>query len=406
MNIVLTSQWYPPEFLGGVSIYIKAMAHALRALGHGVSVVTSTLEPAKYPARQDEMGVQVYRIKRFQLPWGAVRVPVVGKHIPAVRLFTYNYPLSRVIRQLAVQGQADIVEYMDANAESFLHPRLLPRVPHVVKMQGPMFVLHKYYTDNERYGSLDLIERAEKHSLRQADGLVSPSHFMARVAADEFHIPLACIPVIRNPLDAELLSPPPLAEMLPPKTVLFVGRIESLKGAFVMGDAIPRVLQAVPDAFFVMAGPDRYSPEGGSSTEKIKAQLARANALDRAQFLGMVPRAKVRALYGGAAVSVIPSLFEDYPYTLVEALAHGVAVVATNQFGMAEIIRHGETGLNFEVGSGAALAEQIILLLQNDSLRARLAQNGQEFIRRECDPQRVAELTAQNYAAVIAARAR
>jgi len=102
--------------------------------------------------------------------------------------------------------------------------------------------------------------------------------------------------------------------------------------------------------------------------------------------LGWLSHEETLALYKQAAVVVVPSVWEE-PFGLVavEAMATGVPVCASRIGGLADIVRHGETGFLFTPGDAAELAEQLNTLLGDAALRYRLGEAGRRVAEREYD---------------------
>ncbi len=110
-------------------------------------------------------------------------------------------------------------------------------------------------------------------------------------------------------------------------------------------------------------GPDRGALE----------RRARELGLDgRVSFLGTVSREQVLRLFRAADASVLPSAWENFPHTVVEALAVGCPVIATAVGGVPEVVRDGENGLLVPPGDAAALAEAIARFFSDGELRGRL----------------------------------
>lgn len=144
----------------------------------------------------------------------------------------------------------------------------------------------------------------------------------------------------------------------------WVGRLSAEKGADVLIEALAR-LQGVPALACVIGdGPDR------PALERRAAELG----LDgRVRFLGSVPRETVLRLFRAADASVLPSAWENFPHTVVEALAVGCPVIATSVGGVPEVVRDGENGLLVVPNDAAALGEAIERFFTDAALRERLA---------------------------------
>jgi len=91
------------------------------------------------------------------------------------------------------------------------------------------------------------------------------------------------------------------------------------------------------------------------------------------RFLGAQPRERVLELLRAADGAVLTSEWENFPHTVVEALAVGTPVVATAVGGVPEVVHDGENGLLVPPGDRDAFAEAIRRFVDDDGLRARLA---------------------------------
>ena len=111
----------------------------------------------------------------------------------------------------------------------------------------------------------------------------------------------------------------------------------------------------------------------GAAREAVEAMLGRNGRAQRIRFLGQLDRAAVRRLYRAADLAVWPAVREGCSMALVEAQALGVPVVAGDRPGIAQAVRHGETGLLSPVGDSAAFARAMGALIANPARRAAMA---------------------------------
>ncbi len=117
----------------------------------------------------------------------------------------------------------------------------------------------------------------------------------------------------------------------------------------------------------------------GPLAEQVRAAAARDSSID---WLGQLPFDEVQAVIGDAACLIAPSVCYEgaLPRTIIEAFCQGTPVVASSLGAMAEMVEHGRTGLLFEPGNPAALAQSITeLLFHADRLPAMRAQARAEF---------------------------
>jgi glycosyltransferase involved in cell wall biosynthesis len=160
--------------------------------------------------------------------------------------------------------------------------------------------------------------------------------------------------------------------------LLTVGRLQEHKGHRHLIEAVPEVLRHVPDAIFVIAGKasDRAQEQYAMQLEAMCAGLGvDANV----RFVGYVPGEDLEALYQEASALIHPAVTEGFGLTLLEAMSHGVPVVAAAADGPRELIRPGENGLLAPPGDHERLAESIIDVLSSPDLAATLARNGEQL---------------------------
>lgn len=151
--------------------------------------------------------------------------------------------------------------------------------------------------------------------------------------------------------------------------VVFVGRLDPVKGVPLLLEAFARIRARHPGARLTVAGDGRS-----------KARLmARAQALglgDAVRFPGYLEESQVADLLAGADMLVLPSFAEGLPVVLMEALAAEVPVVATQIAGVPELVRDGVSGLIVPPGDEVALAGAIDRLLSDPDLCARMGAAG------------------------------
>jgi glycosyltransferase involved in cell wall biosynthesis len=370
LQVILATRFYPPDTGGGgIAAYARYAALGLLRHGHQVCVISQLASGSQ--AFQITEGVKVHRIPAAFTSYRWTRLPLVGRHVRLIQDIIYAWRVRQTLTCISRTWAPDIVEYADIDAEALFHP---PLCPYVVKLHTPHAVLRNYYTPQEVSYARSGIEWLEARTIRHANGLSSPSGHLADVVAQLLHLDRAQISWIPNPIDTDFFSSGVESELESPPTVLYVGRLEPLKGAVVFARAIPLIAKAVPNMNFIYLGADRHSATGGSQKAELVSYFEQQGIRQRVQFYGHAAPEVFRDFYRHATVVVIPSLFENCPYTLLEAMACGKPVVASRAGGMTEMIDDGETGLLFETGNSADLAEKAIRLLQSPERRCQLGQ--------------------------------
>ena len=144
-----------------------------------------------------------------------------------------------------------------------------------------------------------------------------------------------------------------------------IGRLNTQKGHAYLLEAAPRVLEAEPRAFFLIAG-------DGDLREPLRQQARALGLGERVRFVGH--RTDVPDLLGAIDVLAIPSLYEGTPLALFEAMAAGKAIVSSAVDGCAEVLEHGRTALLVPPRDATALACALSALLVHEDQRRALSE--------------------------------
>jgi glycosyltransferase involved in cell wall biosynthesis len=156
--------------------------------------------------------------------------------------------------------------------------------------------------------------------------------------------------------------------------ILFTGKLVPRKGVDVLLRALPQVLREM-EVKLVLAG---------SGNQQDYQQLAEAlGILDKLRFLGRVPDDTLRLLYSSCDLFVLPSRLEGLGIVILEAMAAGKPIVATNVGGIPEIIESGQNGILVEAGEEGKLAGAIVKVLSDNPLARAMGENNKKKVR-EC----------------------
>ncbi len=178
-----------------------------------------------------------------------------------------------------------------------------------------------------------------------------------------------------------------------------VGRLVREKGYREVFEAARRLRHELPEARFVVAGPQ--DPDKADAI--TAAELDRA-AADGVTFLGM--RDDVERLYAAMDLYVLASHREGFPRSAMEAAAMGLPIVATDIRGCRQVVRDGTTGHLVPVRDPQALADAIAALVRDPPRRHAMAQAARHLAEAEFDHRRQIAITLQVYEELLAARRR
>lgn len=196
----------------------------------------------------------------------------------------------------------------------------------------------------------------EQRTYRLAHGIICDCEDTRQVLIDRYGIPPEKITVIHCAVDTGKFHGANLPKQ--PNTVLYLGRIAKRKGIDFLIRSMPLVVRAIPDAHLLVGGRGAY-------LEKMRALVSRLNLERNVTFLGFVPDEELNTLYNRAQCVVVPSVFEGFGITVIEALAAGTRVVGTDTDGIREILHNSDYGRLAPYGDTRALAEAIVAELRD-----------------------------------------
>ncbi len=178
----------------------------------------------------------------------------------------------------------------------------------------------------------------------------------------------------------EYIGIPPCSRML-----LFVGRIEPLKGLDVLIEAISILYSELdfkenPFCLVIIGGDEDGNGElENNEIGRIKA-LAQQHGLNEfITFLGKRSQDSLPYYYSAAEAVVVPSQYESFGMVALEAMACGTPVVASQIGGLAYLVQDGVTGYTVPVDDPVELAKRLALILQNPGLRAEMGHNANQL---------------------------
>ena len=391
-----------PEFLpnwGGVGTYCIELA---RAMNSNVDLHVITVErEIRGQSRVSAAAMEEY----FD---GRVSVHVVAK---AKDTFLYNWRFQRgVERWLDGRGRRenlDLVHSHHAHMSHLLYGLLAKKLPVLTTLHTTIGGQRTGIRESQaRGGTLETSElwqvllnpglrMAENVSLHSADRFVTMSRWMEREMRRTFPYLDVPVDVVPNGVDPRRFAPERREEDgavkgIEKPIVLVTSRPTAAKGLQFAIEAMNIVRRARENVHFVFAG-------GGDMTFWRDALLREGVPLESFSFLGYLPYDRLPALYARAAVYLLPTLYENVPLRMLEAMSSGAPVVASDVCGIPEVIVSYENGILVPPRNSEALASAMLQLLDDPSLAARLGRAGRATVHDAYNWNRVAELTAGSY---------
>jgi glycosyltransferase involved in cell wall biosynthesis len=345
MNVLVVSGMWPPD-VGGPASHAPEVCEQLLARGHGVEAATmADCAPAPEP---------------YDVHWASRRLPLGARHAAAVAV------ISRAARRADVVYSTGIVGRTTLAASSVRAPLVLKLTSDPVferslrwGLTGPDLADFQRLRD----GRIQILRRWRDIALARARRIVVPSVALRDLVLS-WGVPRQKVTVLNNPV-----SPPPLDDHdelrrrhgFRGPTLVFAGRLVPQKALDVALEALRRN----EDVTLLLAGEGPYR-------DRLVRRAHELGVADRAHFLGPQPRKTAFELLRAADAGLLPSRWENFPHMVVEALAVGTPVIASDAGGTTEILEDGVNGLVVAKGDAEALAQAIRRYFADPELRERL----------------------------------
>lgn len=396
---LLTPAWLVGPYPSGIVTYTAHIVPALRAKGVEVFVVTSV-----DGSGANDPGVSVLHGSR-----GSVFERSLGRLHDAFSpgAATERRDARSIVRELERLDREHGLDLVEME-ESFGWCGAVAAhcaTPVVARLHGPHF-LNGAMTEDTTTRTFRRRVRREGVAIARVAGVSAPSRDVLERTRVRYGHTLPDAEVIPNPLPSV-----PAAERWDPRTaepntLLFVGRFDRHKAGDVAIEAFARIRAVQPGARLIFAGVDTGVPDESGRVWRLRefVEDRLKDAADRAavEYLGPQPPAAIRALRPRVAVTLVCSRWENFPYTLGEAMSFGCPVVATATGGLVELVSDGQNGLLARPDDPEDLARAALELLRDPARAAQLGARAAETSAERLSPAAVADQTLAFYRRVLA----
>lgn len=236
----------------------------------------------------------------------------------------------------------------------------------------------------------------EKRGFAKAKHIISISPYVTKQIRP---LTNAVIHEIDNPVDLGFFSVNRKEEA---GRVLCVGWISPRKNTLMSVRAFAKSFQAGRARKLVIAG----SANDEGYLASVRAEIARAGLGDAVEFAGQINREQLKAELSRAAVLLLPSLQENAPMAVSEAMAIGVPVITSNRCGMPFMVEDGRSGFLVEPTYETQIVDKLNSVLGDERLRREMGARGRQIANERFHPAEVARKTMRVYQSVIEERAR
>jgi phosphatidylinositol alpha-mannosyltransferase len=338
---------YSFDVPGGVQAHVLQLAEVMRGYGHEVSVLAPSSPHVSLPDYVVSGGK-------------AVPIPYNG----SVARLRFGPATHRLVKRWLVDGDFDVLHVHEPNAPSLSMLALMIA-------EGP--IVATFHTSTTKSLTLSVFQGILRPWHEKIVGRIAVSDLARRWQMEALGSDAVQIP---NGVDVQSFASAPKLDGYPRpgKSVLFLGRFEeSRKGMGVLLGALPALVEAFPDIEILVVGrgdEDELREEVGELAGHLR-------------FLGQVDDAEKASALRSVDVYCAPNTGgESFGIVLVEAMAAGTAVVASDLDAFRRVLEDGTAGRLVPIFDSQALAAALIEVLQDDATRERLVETATKVVHR------------------------
>ena len=360
MKIAQVNVYFQPFMVGGAEWYVYNMSRELVRRGHEVHVYTSSAYDGKSAPESETMdGILVHRLPlrldwsyRMKV-WSGLGEALEGQRFDVIHTYDYAQPHSAVAIKAGLKSKTPtVLTVFDVHS----------MIPRVWYKQLPMRIMEGYMAKRTlRMASVVLV---------RAPNLVQP---LIDLGGFPDRIRVTASGVRDESLDGfDGESFKARHSIVGAPVVLYVGRLNPLKGPQYLIKAASAVVREFPDAQFVFVGPDQ-----SGYSEMLRSNAERTDLGSRTHFLGPIYDFDDKmAAYASCDVFVLPTSYEGTSQSIFEAMAQGKPVIATDVGGVPYQLKDGVEGRLVPYADVDALSQAILQILGDRALSAEMGAKG------------------------------
>ena len=395
MKVLLFSWEYPPHIDGGLGQHVKELTPALLEADPNLVLHIITPTFAGETTREAAGRLVVHRVQ--------VSAPSEERYFEDVKWA--NVSLGQAALEVVeAEGGFDLMHVHDwpVSFASFV-----VQDAYALPLLSTIHATERGRYRGELHGDLSrAIDWAERQLVERSQAVITCSDAMKNEVTLYFGVPGDRVVVIPNGVDAsrfDALRAMDLTEFRaqyarPDEKIIFhVARLVYEKGADLLVEAAPRVLNRVPEAKFVIAG-------RGPLLDTLRRRVHEMSLGDKILLSGFVSDDDRDRLYVAADVCVFPSRYEPFGIVALESMAAGTPVVVSDVGGLGSVVESGRTGFTAYPENIDSLADAIVRALHDTVTSARLAEQALEVVQERMTWPVIAHQTVASYQDLVSRR--
>jgi glycosyltransferase involved in cell wall biosynthesis len=355
MKIIILIPIFLPKWLGGAEIMTQNIAIDLAKKGHEVHVITLLDKGLKKLNLENE-----FYIHRINKP----NIKILGQLIFWFKSF---------LLIIKLKPEIVLVEYISFlnSLISYLSKKIF-KIPYILQGHG-----------SDIYNISGMKKLILKYLSKDASAVFVLTKDMENEVRKFYHGNVFIIP---NGLDQKFLDNVSKNDLMKSKirtklnlnqklVLLFIGSLRTIKGVKYLINAIPQIKKFEKDVILLVVG-------NGPQKKELEMLVQNLNLNNNVRFFGKINRNHISPFYSIADIFILPSLSEGFPTVLLEAMAFGIPIIATNINGINEIIKNNKNGFLVNPKDPRNIAEKVLELNNKKVLYSNISNNNYKEIEK------------------------
>jgi len=382
LNVLMLSWEFPPFKVGGLAAHVYDLSKMLVKKGYTIHVVTCSFPGAADYELVD--GVHVHRFDAYE--------------IPAPEFLQWDLNMNVLMEKKAIEiikeHDIDIIHAHDwlvaSAAIGLKHFFRKPMIATIHSLERGR--RNGLYNDGQH-----MIDQLENFLIQEAWHNIVCSQYMQSLCHFSFRFSNDKMTIIPNGVrfddfsvklsKGDAVKHHKKYALIEEQIVAYIGRLVPEKGVNVLLGAVKPVLKKMPATKFVIAGEGWHRNE----LQRITKEL---NIEEKVLFTGYLPEEDFLAYFNVSDILVVPSTYEPFGIVALEGMA---TEIVSDVGGLSEIVDHQWTGMKVPADNSQALADSIIELLTNETLRTRIVSNAIDKLKHVYDWSIIADHTIKVY---------
>jgi glycosyltransferase involved in cell wall biosynthesis len=346
VQVAIVARTIPPVDRGGIQYHVQYLAEETSALGADVTLYLHRGDsPQDLPFKIEQ--VRTIPLPRLTAGLYMSLAAEAGRRLKGTDFDVYH-------------GQA---MYGWGIPWNDLHPHVI--TSHGTQLNEYRATVAETRDPNHRITD-SITYRMERYAARRADRVIVDSKLNERDVVEQYGVDPEIITIVHPVIPIDRFKP------AKPEghTIVYMGRLSQRKGIKYLIQAMPEVLERVPEARLRIGG----SGEREGVLRKLTAKLGLE---DSVEFLGFVPDEDLPDLYASGSVFCMPSVYEGFGMVMLEAMASSMPVVAFRTGGVPEVVEDGVTGYQADAET---LGDRLARVLEDPKGAAEMGRKGRRSV--------------------------